>query len=171
MSGGVYTGRPFSFNLKCIVFTACVAGGYWFLPPRRWWALAALLWLPYVSMVVRPLVLVLQRDGPDNCAVWTLHLPALQARIVPAEVHAHGPGPNRPDVEAGPRRGVDAAARGRHVCRTRRCTRRCTRCLDDLTTLNPQKDNIIQGMTVRDYVVNVVNYVVVTIVVPLQEEV
>jgi hypothetical protein len=50
MSGGVYTGRPFSFNIKCIVFTAFVAGGYWFLPPRRWWALAGLLWLPYVSM-------------------------------------------------------------------------------------------------------------------------
>lgn len=50
MSGGLYEGRPFSFNLKCIVFTAVVAGGYWWLPPRTWWALALLLWLPYVAM-------------------------------------------------------------------------------------------------------------------------
>jgi len=50
MAGGLYPGRPFSFNLKCIVFTAAVAGGYWYLPPRKWWALALLLWLPYVAM-------------------------------------------------------------------------------------------------------------------------
>lgn len=50
MSGGIYQGRPFAFNLKCIVFTAALAGGYWALPPRRWWVLAVLLWLPYVSM-------------------------------------------------------------------------------------------------------------------------
>lgn len=50
MAGGLYPGRPFSFNVKCIVFTAAVAGGYWYLPPRRWWALALLLWLPYVAM-------------------------------------------------------------------------------------------------------------------------
>lgn len=50
MAGGAYTGRPFAFNVKCIVFTAVAAGGYWFLPPRRWWALALLLWLPYLSM-------------------------------------------------------------------------------------------------------------------------
>lgn len=50
MAGGLYPGRPFSFNIKCIVFTMIVAGGYWALPPRRWWALAMLLWLPYVSL-------------------------------------------------------------------------------------------------------------------------
>jgi len=50
MAGGLYPGRPFSFNIKCILFTAAVAGGYWFLPRRRLWALALLLWLPYVSM-------------------------------------------------------------------------------------------------------------------------
>lgn len=50
MAGGLYPGRPFSFNVKCIVFTAAVAGGYWYLPPRRWWALALLSWLPYVAM-------------------------------------------------------------------------------------------------------------------------
>ncbi len=50
MAGGLYPGRPFSFNIKCIAFTAAVAGGYWFLPPRSPWALALLLWLPYVAM-------------------------------------------------------------------------------------------------------------------------
>lgn len=50
MSGGLYVGRPFSFNLKCIVFTAAVAGGYWYLPGRSLWVLALLLWLPYVSL-------------------------------------------------------------------------------------------------------------------------
>ena len=50
MSGGLYPGRPFAFNLKCIVFTAAVAGGYWWLPPRSWWVLLMLLWLPYVAM-------------------------------------------------------------------------------------------------------------------------
>lgn len=50
MAGGLYPGRPFSFNLKCIVFTAAVAGGYWWLPRRSWWVLLTLLWLPYVAM-------------------------------------------------------------------------------------------------------------------------
>ena len=50
MAGGIYPGRPFSFNVKCIVFTAAVAGGYWWLPPRSWWVLLMLLWLPYVAM-------------------------------------------------------------------------------------------------------------------------
>lgn len=50
MAGGLYPGRPFSLNPKCIAFTAAVAGGYWALPPRRWWALGLLLWLPYVAM-------------------------------------------------------------------------------------------------------------------------
>lgn len=50
MAGGVYTGRPFSFNVKCILFTAAVAGGYWWLPARSLWVLAVLLWLPYVAM-------------------------------------------------------------------------------------------------------------------------
>lgn len=50
MAGGLYPGRPFSFNVKCIVFTAVVAGGYWFLPPRNWAVLFVTLWVPYVAM-------------------------------------------------------------------------------------------------------------------------
>lgn len=50
MSGGIFPGRPFAFNVKCIVGTALIAGGYWFLPPRSLWVLLMLLWLPYVAM-------------------------------------------------------------------------------------------------------------------------
>ena len=37
-------------NWKCVWFTAAVAAGYWWLPPRRWGVLLALLILPYVAM-------------------------------------------------------------------------------------------------------------------------
>jgi hypothetical protein len=50
MAGGIFPGRPFEPNLKCIVFTVLVAGGYWWLPRRNAWVLLLLLWLPYVSM-------------------------------------------------------------------------------------------------------------------------
>lgn len=50
MAGGLYPGRPFAFNIKCIVFTAAIAGGYWWLPPRSVLTLLFLLWLPYVAM-------------------------------------------------------------------------------------------------------------------------
>jgi len=50
MSGGIFPGRPFHFNIKCIVFTVLVAGGYWFLPPKNWIVLIFLLWLPYIAL-------------------------------------------------------------------------------------------------------------------------
>ena len=50
MAGGLYPGRPFAFNAKCIVFTLALAGGYWAAPRRNWWVLAFLLWMPYVAM-------------------------------------------------------------------------------------------------------------------------
>lgn len=50
MAGGIFPGRPFSWNVKCIVFSAVIAGGYWYLPPKNLWVLAFLLWLPYVAM-------------------------------------------------------------------------------------------------------------------------
>lgn len=50
MAGGVFPGRPFAFNLKCILFTAAVAGGYWYAPHRNLLILGFLLWLPYVAM-------------------------------------------------------------------------------------------------------------------------
>ena len=50
MAGGLYEGRPFAFNVKCILFTAALAGGYWFLPSKNLIVLLVLLWLPYVAM-------------------------------------------------------------------------------------------------------------------------
>ncbi|NBP01521.1 MAG: hypothetical protein EBU90_15550 [Proteobacteria bacterium] len=50
MSGGIFPGRPFSWNIKCIVFTLVIAGGYWYLPPKNLWVLIFLLWLPYVAL-------------------------------------------------------------------------------------------------------------------------
>jgi hypothetical protein len=50
MAGGLFPGYPFKFNLKCVVFTALLAGGYWYLPPKNFVVLALLLWLPYIAL-------------------------------------------------------------------------------------------------------------------------
>ena len=41
---------PPAVNLKCIVFTAMLAGGYWFLPPRNKYVLVALAYFPYLAL-------------------------------------------------------------------------------------------------------------------------
>lgn len=50
MAGGIFPGRPFEFNLKCVIFTAVLAGGYWYLPPKNLWILIFLLWFPYIAL-------------------------------------------------------------------------------------------------------------------------
>lgn len=50
MAGGIFPGAPFKFNIKCVIFTAMLAGGYWFLPPRNYFVLFFLLWFPYIAM-------------------------------------------------------------------------------------------------------------------------
>jgi len=50
MSGGIFPSRKFNWNIKCIIFTLVMAGGYWFLPDRNINILFLLLWLPYISM-------------------------------------------------------------------------------------------------------------------------
>ena len=50
MAGGIFPGAPFRFNIKCIIFTALLAGGYWFLPHKNLWVLFFLLWFPYIAM-------------------------------------------------------------------------------------------------------------------------
>jgi hypothetical protein len=50
MAGGLFPGYPFSLNVKCIVFTAILAGGYWYLPPKNLWILAFLIWFPYIAL-------------------------------------------------------------------------------------------------------------------------
>jgi hypothetical protein len=50
MAGGIFGDLPFEFNIKCVIFTVLVAGGYWFLPHKNLWVLLFLLWLPYIAM-------------------------------------------------------------------------------------------------------------------------
>jgi hypothetical protein len=50
MAGGLFSGHPFAFNWKCIIFTLILAGGYWTLPHKNKWVLAFLLWFPYIAL-------------------------------------------------------------------------------------------------------------------------
>jgi hypothetical protein len=50
MAGGIFPGAPFRFNIKCIIFTVLIAGGYWYLPHRNLWVLGFLLWSPYIAL-------------------------------------------------------------------------------------------------------------------------
>lgn len=50
MAGGLFDNQPFSLNPKCIVFTLLLAGGYWYLPPKKLWILVALLYFPYLAL-------------------------------------------------------------------------------------------------------------------------
>lgn len=49
MAGGVIE-RPFSLNIKCIVLSMLVAGGYWTLPPKSLAVVALLFWVSYVGL-------------------------------------------------------------------------------------------------------------------------
>ena len=50
MAGGIFDNQPFSLNLKCIIFTLLLAGGYWYLPPKKIWILISLLYFPYLAL-------------------------------------------------------------------------------------------------------------------------
>ena len=50
MAGGIFPGRPFRFNIKCIIFTVVLAAGYWYLPHKNPWVLAFLIWFPYIAL-------------------------------------------------------------------------------------------------------------------------
>ena len=50
MAGGIFPGASFTPNIKCVIFTALLAGGYWFLPHKNLWVLFFLLWFPYIAM-------------------------------------------------------------------------------------------------------------------------
>ena len=50
MAGGLFPGHPFSLNVKCIIFTAVLAAGYWFAPYKNLWVLAFLIWFPYIAL-------------------------------------------------------------------------------------------------------------------------
>jgi len=50
MAGGLFPGHPFALNIKCIIFTLILAGGYWYLPPKNLYVLIFLLWFPYIAL-------------------------------------------------------------------------------------------------------------------------
>lgn len=50
MAGGVFPGRPFSLNVKCVVASAAFAAGYWFLPPKNLWVLGGILYVTYLAL-------------------------------------------------------------------------------------------------------------------------
>ena len=50
MAGGIFPGAPFKFNIKCIIFSLMLAGGYWYLPPKNFWVIFFLLWFPYIAL-------------------------------------------------------------------------------------------------------------------------
>uniref|UniRef100_A0A6C0H7P6 Uncharacterized protein n=1 Tax=viral metagenome TaxID=1070528 RepID=A0A6C0H7P6_9ZZZZ len=50
MSGGLFPGYPFHFNIKCIIFTLFLSGGYWYLPKKNIFILFFLLWFPYILL-------------------------------------------------------------------------------------------------------------------------
>jgi hypothetical protein len=50
MAGGIFPGRPFIPNIKCVLFTLVLAGGYWFLPAKNLLVLFFLLWFPYIAL-------------------------------------------------------------------------------------------------------------------------
>lgn len=50
MAGGIFPGHPFALNIKCIIFTAILAAGYWFAPRKNLWVLSFLIWFPYIAL-------------------------------------------------------------------------------------------------------------------------
>jgi hypothetical protein len=50
MAGGIFPGHPFALNIKCIIFTAILAAGYWFAPHKNLWVLSFLIWFPYIAL-------------------------------------------------------------------------------------------------------------------------
>lgn len=50
MAGGIFPGKPFQFNLKCVIISLLLAGGYWTAPHKNIWVLFFLLWFPYIAI-------------------------------------------------------------------------------------------------------------------------
>ena len=64
-----YDHTPPAVNLKCIAFSAALAGGYWLLPARNKWVLASLVYLPYLILAWYDFVYTCQHNfGPTYLA-------------------------------------------------------------------------------------------------------
>jgi hypothetical protein len=66
-----YNTTPPAVNMKCIVFTLCLALGYWYLPPKNKWILLALLYFPYIILAWYDWWYQCQRNmGPTYLALF-----------------------------------------------------------------------------------------------------
>jgi hypothetical protein len=64
-----YDYTPPAVNLKCIVFTAALASGYWFLPSRNKYVLIALAYFPYLALAWYDWIYACQHNfGPTYLA-------------------------------------------------------------------------------------------------------
>jgi len=60
---------PPALNLKCIVFTAALASGYWLLPPRNKYVLLGLAYFPYLILAWYDWIYVCKHNfGPTYLA-------------------------------------------------------------------------------------------------------
>lgn len=60
---------PPALNLKCIVFTLLLASGYWYLPSRNKYVLAALAYFPYLALAWYDWIYACQHNfGPTYLA-------------------------------------------------------------------------------------------------------
>lgn len=50
MAGGIFPGQPLALNIKCVLFTLMIAGGYWYLPHKNIPTLVSLLYFPYLAL-------------------------------------------------------------------------------------------------------------------------
>jgi len=58
-----------AINLKCIIITALLASGYWFLPPRNKWVLISLAYFPYLAIAWYDWIYACQHNfGPTYLA-------------------------------------------------------------------------------------------------------
>lgn len=58
-------------SVKCLVFSAALAGGYWFLPAKNKWILLALLYFPYLILAWYDYYYQCQRNlGPTYLALF-----------------------------------------------------------------------------------------------------
>ena len=60
---------PPALNLKCIIFTVLLASGYWYLPSRNKYVLAALAYFPYLTLAWYDWIYACQHNfGPTYLA-------------------------------------------------------------------------------------------------------
>jgi hypothetical protein len=97
---------PPAVNVKCIIFTALLASGYWFLPSRNKWVLVALAYFPYLALAWYDWIYACQHNfGPTYLAhfyswakpqksrqiqIYKNWDPKIKARVLSADIFIAG---------------------------------------------------------------------------------